>query len=188
MTGRPHPERPAKAADEAIRLGVNIDHVATLRNARGGASPDPLRAAQMALAAGADGITAHLREDRRHIVDDDMRRLKETISSAAQFRNGGDRADARHCAEDPAARLLPGAGKAHRTHHRRRPRRGRRRDQLAPSSTSFRAPASASRCSSSRRSRRWRPLRSVSAPVVELHTGAWCNAAAPGEDEARGGI
>lgn len=55
-----------------LRLGVNIDHVATLRNARGGAHPEPLRAAQLALAAGADGITAHLREDRRHINDRDL--------------------------------------------------------------------------------------------------------------------
>ena len=58
-----------------LRLGVNIDHVATLRNARGGAVPDPVRAALLAIAAGADGITAHLREDRRHIRDDDMVRL-----------------------------------------------------------------------------------------------------------------
>ena len=55
-----------------IRLGVNIDHVATVRNARGGDHPDPLRAAEIAIAAGADGITAHLREDRRHIRDDDI--------------------------------------------------------------------------------------------------------------------
>ena len=59
-----------------IRLGVNVDHVATLRNARGGVHPDPVRAAHVAIAAGADGITAHLREDRRHIRDDDMARLK----------------------------------------------------------------------------------------------------------------
>jgi pyridoxine 5-phosphate synthase len=58
-----------------IRLGVNIDHVATLRNARGGTHPDPLRAASMAIEAGADTITAHLREDRRHITDDDIARL-----------------------------------------------------------------------------------------------------------------
>jgi len=58
-----------------LRLGVNIDHVATLRNARGGRHPDPLRAAQAAIEAGADGITAHLREDRRHIVDADMEAL-----------------------------------------------------------------------------------------------------------------
>jgi pyridoxine 5-phosphate synthase len=58
-----------------LRLGVNIDHVATVRNARGGEHPDPVRAARIAAAAGADGITAHLREDRRHIRDDDIARL-----------------------------------------------------------------------------------------------------------------
>jgi pyridoxine 5-phosphate synthase len=61
------------------RLGVNIDHVATIRNARGGARPDPLRAARMAAEAGADGITAHLREDRRHISDNDIRRIKAEV-------------------------------------------------------------------------------------------------------------
>ena len=59
-----------------LRLGVNIDHVATIRNARGGEHPDPVRAALLAVEAGADGITAHLREDRRHIRDDDIARLK----------------------------------------------------------------------------------------------------------------
>src|SRR5271163_2490826 len=63
-----------------VRLGVNIDHVATLRNARGGGHPDPLRAARLAAEAGADGITAHLREDRRHIRDEDIARLKAEIS------------------------------------------------------------------------------------------------------------
>ena len=63
-----------------LRLGVNIDHVATLRNARGGDHPDPLRAAAIATAAGADGITAHLREDRRHIGDRDIERLRHTIT------------------------------------------------------------------------------------------------------------
>ncbi len=62
-----------------LRLGVNIDHVATVRNARGTPTPDPLRAAQLAAKAGADGITAHLREDRRHIVDDDIARLMDGI-------------------------------------------------------------------------------------------------------------
>jgi len=62
-----------------LRLGVNIDHVATIRNARGGRHPDPLRAAQLAAEAGADGITAHLREDRRHISDADITRLSERI-------------------------------------------------------------------------------------------------------------
>jgi pyridoxine 5-phosphate synthase len=68
-----------------IRLGVNIDHVATIRNARGGKHPDPVRAAKLAIAAGADGITAHLREDRRHIRDDDIARLKAEISKPLNF-------------------------------------------------------------------------------------------------------
>jgi pyridoxine 5-phosphate synthase len=62
-----------------LRLGVNIDHVATIRNARGGSHPDPVRAAKAAAAAGADGITAHLREDRRHITDEDIDRLMAEI-------------------------------------------------------------------------------------------------------------
>src|ERR1700720_4720547 len=62
-----------------LRLGVNVDHVATIRNARGGRHPDPVRAAKLAIAAGCDGITAHLREDRRHIRDDDIARLKAEI-------------------------------------------------------------------------------------------------------------
>ncbi len=63
-----------------LRLGVNIDHVATIRNARGGRHPDPLRAAHLAVEAGADGITAHLREDRRHISDEDITRLKTELT------------------------------------------------------------------------------------------------------------
>src|SRR5271157_4269975 len=65
----------------AVRLGLNIDHVATLRNARGGFLPDPIRAARVAVEAGADGITAHLREDRRHIRDDDIRRILAEIDA-----------------------------------------------------------------------------------------------------------
>jgi pyridoxine 5-phosphate synthase len=68
-----------------LRLGVNVDHVATLRNARGGNAPDPVRAALLAIEAGADGITAHLREDRRHIRDSDMARLKAEISKPLNF-------------------------------------------------------------------------------------------------------
>src|SRR3546814_8947263 len=62
-----------------LRLGVNIDHVATIRNARGGGHPDPVKAARLAAAAGADGITAHLREDRRHISDSDIDQLMAEI-------------------------------------------------------------------------------------------------------------
>jgi pyridoxine 5-phosphate synthase len=68
-----------------LRLGVNIDHVATIRNARGGRHPDPVRAAHTAVAAGADGITAHLREDRRHITDADIARLKAELTRPLNF-------------------------------------------------------------------------------------------------------
>jgi pyridoxine 5-phosphate synthase len=68
-----------------LRLGVNIDHVATVRNARGIAHPDPLRAARIAVEAGADGITAHLREDRRHIVDADIEQLMAILTKPLNF-------------------------------------------------------------------------------------------------------
>src|SRR6187399_1195776 len=70
---------------ERLRLGGDSDHVATIRNARGGRHPDPVRAAKLAIAAGCDGITAHLREDRRHIRDDDIARLKAEIDKPLNF-------------------------------------------------------------------------------------------------------
>ena len=73
------------SATDGLRLGVNIDHVATVRNARGGAHPDPVRAAVMAEAAGADGITAHLREDRRHIRDADIADIHAAITIPLNF-------------------------------------------------------------------------------------------------------
>ncbi len=71
----------------AVRLHVNVDHVATLRNARGTSYPDPVRAAEECLAAGADGVTAHLREDRRHIVDADVERLRACLTRAGRTFN-----------------------------------------------------------------------------------------------------
>src|SRR5258707_9151432 len=79
------PESSAMPNPPPLRLGVNVDHVATLRNARAGLRPDPVRAALAAIEAGADGITAHLREDRRHIRDEDMARLKAEISKPLNF-------------------------------------------------------------------------------------------------------
>src|ERR1700684_4101453 len=87
-----------------IRLGVNIDHVATVRNARGGRHPDPLHAAEIAIAAGADGITAHLREDRRHIRDDDVVRLKARIDKPLNLEMAATREMV-----DIAAKLRPHA-------------------------------------------------------------------------------
>ena len=74
------PEPRSASSSSYLRLGVNIDHVATVRNARGGRHPDPVRAALLAIDAGADGITAHLREDRRHISDQDIARLKSELT------------------------------------------------------------------------------------------------------------
>lgn len=89
MTDDSSPQGPNPAANRPpCRLGVNIDHVATLRNARGGVHPDPVKAAELAIAAGADGITAHLREDRRHIRDEDMRRLKAEVDAPLNFEMG----------------------------------------------------------------------------------------------------
>ena len=73
------------AQGDRLRLGVNIDHVATVRNARGSGYPDPVRAALLAAEAGADGITAHLREDRRHITDDDIARLSAELTIPLNF-------------------------------------------------------------------------------------------------------
>jgi pyridoxine 5-phosphate synthase len=83
MSTPPQPLAPGPLSYQ--RLGVNIDHVATVRNARGGRHPDPLRAAHLAIAAGADGITAHLREDRRHIADGDIARLKAELTRPLNF-------------------------------------------------------------------------------------------------------
>ena len=89
---------------DRLRLGVNIHHVATVRNARGGLSPDPVRAAQEALAAGADGITAHLREDRRHISDADIE-ARANVCVLAQ-----DVVRALFQAEDPLGKEIRLAG------------------------------------------------------------------------------
>jgi pyridoxine 5-phosphate synthase len=171
------------SAANKIRLGVNIDHVATLRNARGGAVPDPLRAAQLALAAGADGITAHLREDRRHIVDEDMRRLKETISAPLNFEMA-----ATEQMLDVALKIRPHACCLVPEKRTERTTEGGLdvvggRDRLAPfvdelsragiRVSLFIEPSIEALAAS----------RSVKAPVVELHTGAWCNAHLQGETD-----
>jgi len=166
-----------------LRLGVNVDHVATLRNARGGAFPDPLRAAQAALAAGADGITAHLREDRRHIDDDDIARLKAALAAPLNFEMA-----ATEQMLDIALKIKPHAcclvpeKRTERTteggldviggHDRLLPyvdqlfRAGIRVSLFIEPSLEILAAAA-----------------SVKAPVVELHTGAWCNAVTLGETE-----
>ena len=171
-----------------LRLGVNIDHVATIRNARGGAHPEPLRAAQTALDAGADGVTAHLREDRRHITDADIDALAglcrergkplnlemavtdEMVAIALRHRphavclvperreerttEGGLDVDRNHKAVAAAVERLHGEGGA--------------RVSLFIEANPIQVAAS----------------RAVGAQVVELHTGAFCDALRAGEDAA----
>jgi pyridoxine 5-phosphate synthase len=169
-----------------LRLGVNVDHVATLRNARGGGVPDPLRAALLAIEAGADGITAHLREDRRHIRDDDMRRLKAHISKPLNFEMAAtDEMVAIALDTRPHACCLVPEKRSERTteggldvitgHDHLRVvtselgRAGVRVSLfIEPSTEAIEA------------------ARSIGAPVVELHTGAWCDALAHAETARTG--
>ena len=106
-----------------LRLGVNIDHVATIRNARGGPHPDPLRAAIMAAGAGADGITAHLREDRRHITDADIDRLMAEIDLPLNLEMAATQ-EMLHRPGAPSACGVHRPGKARGAHDRGRARRG----------------------------------------------------------------
>ena len=164
-----------------LRLGVNIDHVATVRNARGGLLPDPVRAAHLAVAAGADGITAHLREDRRHIRDEDMARLQRELTKPLNFEMA--------CTDEmvgialqtrPHACCLVPEKRSERTteggldvvgqHEKLKlataelKRAGVRVSLFVePSAQSLEAAVA------------------IGAPVVELHTGAWCDAIARGE-------
>ncbi len=165
----------------ALRLGVNVDHVATLRNARGGAAPDPVRAARIAIDAGADGITAHLREDRRHIHDDDMRRLKASITKPLNFEMAATEAmlDIALRIRPHACCLVPerrtertteggldvvGGFQALKPFVAELGKAGIRASMFVePSSEALKASAD------------------FGAPVVELHTGAWCEALAHGD-------
>jgi pyridoxine 5-phosphate synthase len=169
-----------------LRLGVNVDHLATVRNARGGAVPDPIRAALLAIEAGADGITAHLREDRRHIRDDDMARLKTEIAKPLNFEMAatGQMLDIALKIKPHAACLVPEKRTERTTeggldvfggHDHVKPfvselaRAGIRVSLfIEPSIEAIEAAVT------------------IGAPAVELHTGAWCNAFALGErDQAQ---
>jgi len=165
----------------ALRLGVNVDHVATVRNARGGAVPDPVRAALLAIEAGADGVTAHLREDRRHIHDDDMRRLKASIDKPLNFEMAATEAmlDIALKIRPHACCLVPEKRTERTTeggldvvgqHNSLKPfvselkHAGIRVSMfIEPSGEALNASAH------------------LGAPVVELHTGAWCDARARGD-------
>ncbi|HEV2549719.1 MAG TPA: pyridoxine 5'-phosphate synthase [Stellaceae bacterium] len=168
------------AAQRPLRLGVNIDHVATVRNARGGRHPDPVRAAALAIAAGADGITAHLREDRRHIRDDDIRRLLETLERPLNL-------------EMAATAEMVGIAVKHRPHavclvpEKRNEVTTEGGLDVASGAAHLRPAVRRLSDAGIRVSlfidpepRQLDAAKAVGAPVVELHTGAYCDAADDG--------
>jgi pyridoxine 5-phosphate synthase len=159
-----------------LRLGVNIDHVATLRNSRGGSVPDPLRAALLAIEAGADGITAHLREDRRHIRDDDMKRLKSGISKPLNFEMAAtDEMVAIALDTRPHAACLVPEKRSERTTEGGLEVIGAH-DRLKPMTTELNRAGIRVSLFIEPAIEAVEAARSIGAPVVELHTGAWCDA------------
>jgi pyridoxine 5-phosphate synthase len=166
-----------------LRLGVNIDHVATVRNARGGAHPDPVKAALAAIGAGADGITAHLREDRRHIRDDDMVRLKAAIgASPLNFEMA-----ATEQMLDIALKIRPHAACLVPERRTERTTEGGldvvgQHDHLKPFVAELTRAGIRVSLFIEPSTGALNAARSLGAPVVELHTGAWCEAVAAGEE------
>jgi pyridoxine 5-phosphate synthase len=168
-----------------LRLGVNIDHVATIRNARGGDHPDPIRAAHLAAAAGADGITAHLREDRRHMTDADIARLVADIDlplnleiAATEEMLGIALRNRPHAAcivpERRAERTTEGGLDARGKHNSLQPFVARLTDAgirvslfIAPDARQIEAAAA------------------LGAPVVELHTGPYAHSDGSVDERAR---
>jgi pyridoxine 5-phosphate synthase len=167
-----------------LRLGVNIDHVATVRNARGGVHPDPIRAAHLAVLAGADGITAHLREDRRHIRNIDMERLKRQLFVPLNF----EMAPTREMIEI-ATRLRPHAACLVPEKREERTTEGgldviRAQASLEPAVRELKEAGIRVSLFVEPESEVLRAACDLGAPVVELHTGTYCEAFAAG-DEAR---
>ncbi|TAK49283.1 MAG: pyridoxine 5'-phosphate synthase [Xanthobacteraceae bacterium] len=164
------------------RLGINVDHVATLRNARGGRHPDPVRAALAAVAAGADGITAHLREDRRHIRDDDMARLKAEIAVPLNFEMAAtDEMVAIALATAPHAACLVPERRAELTTEGGLDVAGH---EAALGTAVARLGDAGIRVSLfiAADPRQIEAAARLKAPVVEIHTGAWCDAETEGPD------
>jgi pyridoxine 5-phosphate synthase len=166
-----------------LRLGVNIDHVATIRNARGGHHPDPIRAARVAASAGADGITAHLREDRRHMTDADIERLTTEIDLPLNL-------------EMAATNEILAIALRHRPHaacivpERRAERTTEGGLDVAGNRTQLQRFVEMLMDAGIRVSLFIEPeaaqieaASEIGAPVVELHTGAYCEAGPRGRDE-----
>lgn len=166
-----------------LRLGVNIDHVATVRNARGGAYPDPLRAAKLAEDAGADGITAHLREDRRHISDADIDGLMEVLNVPLNFEMAAtDEMQAIALRHKPHAVCIVPERREERTTEGGL-EVAREENRLAH----FIAPLREAGCRVSifiaAERRQIEAAHRIGAEVIELHTGSYCDAVAEGRAE-----
>jgi pyridoxine 5-phosphate synthase len=172
------------AAFPHLRLGVNVDHVATIRNARGGAHPDPVRAAVIAIEAGADGITAHLREDRRHIRDADIARLKTEIAKPLNLEMAAtpELVAIAVRTRPHAACLVP-------------ERRGEvtteggldavgQHNLLAPAVSKLVEAGIRVSLFIDADPKQIEAAARLRAPVIEIHTGAWCNARAAGDQAA----
>jgi pyridoxine 5-phosphate synthase len=167
-----------------IRLGVNVDHVATVRNARGGRHPDPVKAAEIAIAAGADGITAHLREDRRHIVDDDIVRLKERIKKPLNLEMAATpEMVAIACKLRPHAACIVPERRAERTTEGGLDAAGQREALRASVGELARAGIRVSLFIAAEPAQ-IEAAAAIGAAVVEIHTGAWCEALAAGDAAA----
>src|SRR6266478_9939363 len=177
------PASPAMPNTPPLRLGVDVDHVATLRSARAGARPDPVRAALTAIEAGADGITAHLREDRRHIRDDDMARLKAEISKPLNFEMAAteDMLRISLATKPHAVCLVPERREELTTeggldvvgqHNTLMPFIARLNDTGIRVSLFIAAEP-----------RQIEMAAKLHAPVIEIHTGAWCDAVVDGHAE-----
>jgi len=163
-----------------LRLGVNVDHVATLRNARGGERPDPVRAALLAIEAGADGITAHLREDRRHIRDADMARLKAEISKPLNFEMAATEDMLRiSLATKPHAVCLVPERRQELTTEGGLDVVGQH-NALAPFIAKLTDGGIRVSLFIAADPRQIEMAAKLRAPVVELHTGAWCDAVVDG--------
>jgi pyridoxine 5-phosphate synthase len=167
-----------------LRLGVNIDHIATVRNARGGALPDPVRGALLAIEAGADGITAHLREDRRHIRDEDIRRLMASISKPLNFEMAvTDEMIAIALAKKPHAACLVPEKRSERTTEGGLDVIGGH-DRIRVATTRLKAAGIRVSLFIEPSVEALQAAVSIGAPVVELHTGSCCEAVTEGAAQA----
>ena len=177
------PSISSRHGTQHLRLGVNVDHVATVRNARGGLHPDPVRAAVLAVKAGADGITAHLREDRRHIRDEDIPRLMSelTIPLNLEMAATDEMVEIALRHKPHAACIVPEKREEQTTeggldvagsHNRLAPAVNALRDAGVRVSLFIEAD-----------SRQLEAVAALGAPVVELHTGEYCLASGAVRDK-----